>query len=257
MAFAGQLATSLNIYLIIFSFILSASQESQSFKNLQLSYPRVKSAYDSKEKVLKKYFDDAGLSYIGFHLFLRVFKKEKTIEAWVKEKRKDDFTLLHTYSFCASSGTLGPKRKEGYLQIPEGVYEINHFNPQSSFYLSLGINYPNASDRKLGDPKAPGGSIYIHGNCVTIGCIPITDDKIKELYLLAVEARNSGQARLPVYIFPDRLDQDSLDRLTVELSTSRLTKDFWKNLQVVYEDFEKTKKLRDVGVTVSGMYFLK
>ena len=171
MAFAGQLATSLNIYLIIFSFILSASQESQSFKNLQLSYPRVKSAYDSKEKVLKKYFDDAGLSYIGFHLFLRVFKKEKTIEAWVKEKRKDDFTLLHTYSFCASSGTLGPKRKEGDLQIPEGVYEINHFNPQSSFYLSLGINYPNASDRKLVPPTVTNGSSCTSMNILRSGIL--------------------------------------------------------------------------------------
>ena len=102
------------------------------------------------------------------------------MEVWIKEASKDYYVLLNTYDFCTTSGTLGPKRKEGDLQIPEGIYTINHFNPQSNFYLSLGINYPNASDKILSDPVHPGGDIYLHGNCVTIGCIPLTDDKIKE-----------------------------------------------------------------------------
>ena len=166
-----------------------------SFKEAQLKNVRVKSAYQEKEMVVKDYFREIKLSYAGFQLFLRVFKKEQNLEVWVKEKSKEEFVFLHTYSFCSTSGTLGPKRKEGDLQIPEGTYHINHFNPLSNFHLSLGVSYPNASDKILSDKQHPGGSIYIHGNCVTIGCIPITDDKIKELFVLAVEAKNNGQEK--------------------------------------------------------------
>src|SRR5690606_40100008 len=142
--------------------------------------------------------------------------KEKIIEVWVKGHNTTTYQLLCRYDCCTTSGTLGPKRREGDLQIPEGVYHINHFNPQSNFHLSLGINYPNASDKILSDPSKPGGAIYIHGNCVTIGCIPITDDKIKELYIMAVEAKNSGQQKIPVYIFPSRLDPAGMAALKRE-----------------------------------------
>ena len=96
--------------------------------------------------------------YRKFQLFIRAFKKEKLLEVWVKEARQRKLRLVNTYDFCATSGDLGPKRKEGDLQIPEGVYTINHFNPLSNFHLSLGINYPNASDKILSDPRKPGGA---------------------------------------------------------------------------------------------------
>lgn len=130
-----------------------------------------------------------------------------------KRKRRNP---VCTYPFCASSGILGPKRKEGDRQIPEGIYYINHFNPVSNFHLSLGINYPNPSDKILSDPAQPGESFYIHGNCVTIGCIPISDDKIKELYILAVEAYNNGQVKIPVHIFPDRLPNEAAIKKLVD-----------------------------------------
>jgi murein L,D-transpeptidase YafK len=124
----------------------------------------------------------------------------------------------------------------------------------SNFYLSLGINYPNASDRILSDSKTPGSSIYIHGNCVTIGCIPLTDDKIKELYLLAVEARNNGQEKIPVHIFPTRLSVTELNELKATFPINTIA--FWDNLRLVYDDFEKSKALRPVSVSQSGEYTL-
>lgn len=226
-----------------------------SFKDAQLKNSRVKVAYQEKENVVKNYFKEKNVNYEGFHLFIRAFKKEENLEVWIKEKGKEQFTLLQTYSFCASSGTLGPKRKEGDLQIPEGIYHLNHFNPVSNFYLSLGVNYPNASDKILGDKKHPGGSIYIHGNCVTVGCIPLTDDKIKELYILAVEARTNGQEKIPVHIFPDRLDQGSIEKLAREFTPSKATVDFWKNLQLVYLDFKTTQKIKTVKVNTIGDYY--
>ena len=151
-------------------FILFALMLPQnSFKETQLRNVRVKTAYTEKEGTVKDYFTTKKLKYEKFNLFIRAFKKEQKLEVWIRETGKEAYALLHTYDFCAVSGTLGPKRKEGDYQIPEGIYSINHFNPLSNFYLSLGINYPNASDRILSDPKTPGGNIYIHGNCVTIG----------------------------------------------------------------------------------------
>jgi murein L,D-transpeptidase YafK len=82
---------------------------------------------------------------------------------------------------------------EGDYQVPEGFYYINEFNPKSAYHLSLGLNYPNASDKVLSDSIKPGGDIYIHGNCVTVGCIPLQNNQIEELYVLAANAKNAGQ----------------------------------------------------------------
>ena len=228
-----------------------------SFKEAQLKNARVKSAYQEKEAVVKEYFRENKLDYGGFQVFLRAFKKEQNLEVWINEKGKEEFTLLHTYAFCSTSGTLGPKRKEGDLQIPEGVYSINHFNPLSNFHLSLGVSYPNKSDKILGDLQHPGGSIYIHGNCVTIGCIPITDDKIKELYVLAVEAKNNGQENIPIHIFPDRLDMGVPEKLAQDYAVDEKVSSFWKNLQAIYLDFKANKKLKPVSVSAKGEYQFK
>jgi murein L,D-transpeptidase YafK len=236
-------------------FICLISMRQTSFKETQLKNGRVKTAYEEKQIVVKKLFSDKKLSFDRFQMFLRAFKKEQKLEVWIKEYGKNEFSLLHTYDFCTSSGTLGPKRREGDLQIPEGVYHINHFNPVSNFYLSLGLNYPNASDKILSHKTSPGGSIYIHGNCVTIGCIPITDDKIKELYVLAVEARSSGQEKIPVHVFPARLGAGVVDQLVSDFSASDKIKNFWKNLEPVYQDFESTKKLKPVKVNSKGEYY--
>ncbi|HOX82509.1 MAG TPA: L,D-transpeptidase family protein [Chryseolinea sp.] len=239
-------------YLIFIGLIMFF--QDTSFKDAQLKNSRVKIAYQEKESVVKNYFKTKNLNYTGFHLFIHAFKKEEQLEVWIKEKGKEEYALLQSYPFCASSGTLGPKRKEGDLQIPEGIYYLNHFNPVSNFYLSLGVNYPNATDKILSDKNHPGGNIYIHGNCVTIGCIPLTDDKIKEVYLLAVEARNNRQEKIPVHIFPDRLDEGSIEKLESQYAPSKTTVEFWKNLQPIYQDFKASQKLKVVKVNSKGEY---
>jgi len=236
-----------------FCIMLAVMLLQNTFKETQLKNARVKTAYSEKEDVVKAYFKEKNIKYNGFRLFIRAFKKEQKLETWVLEEGKETYALLHTYDFCAVSGKLGPKRKEGDLQIPEGVYSINHFNPQSNFYLSLGVSYPNASDRILSDQKHPGGNIYIHGNCVTIGCIPLTDDKIKELYVLAVQARGT-QDNIPVHIFPAKLSSAELNALKTDFSAPTIS--FWTNLKKVYDDFEQTKKLKQVKVTKTGDYAL-
>lgn len=225
-----------------------------SFKEKQQQFARVKSAYQEKEKIVRNYFSDGKDFDEKFNLFIRIFKQEKIVEVWIRPEGKTAFVRLTNYDFCATSGTLGPKRREGDLQIPEGIYYLNHFNPQSNFHLSLGISYPNASDKILSDKKQPGSAIYIHGNCVTIGCIPITDDKIKELYILAVEARNNGQKEIPIHIFPTKLDDAGMNSL-VRIETSQATHAFWQNLKPIYDDFERTRQIKKIHVNRKGDYY--
>ncbi len=138
--------------------------------------------------------------------------------------------------------------------MPEGFYELDWFNPQSNFYLSLHVSYPNESDRILGSRQNPGGDIFLHGNCVTIGCLPITDDGIKEVYWLAVLAKTSGQAHLPIQIFPARLTDQALDKLAGENRAQPEIVQLWTNLKEGYDYFEKHRRPASVHIARGGKY---
>jgi murein L,D-transpeptidase YafK len=238
--------------------IISASAFSQSdFKTQQLTYSRVREAYQEKETQVKQGFAAKNIDLTKANLLFRAFKHDKILEVWAKPHSKNTYELISTYPVCAISGNLGPKRKEGDHQIPEGFYYIDRFNPQSNFYLSLGINYPNASDKLLGVKGKLGGDIFIHGNCVTVGCLPMTDDYIKELYIMAVEARNNGQQQIPVHIFPAKMNKYTLDRMVHTFSADGTTAAFWANLQKGYYLFENTRQLPTVLITSQGAYTYK
>jgi murein L,D-transpeptidase YafK len=117
----------------------------------------------------------------------------------------------------------------------------------------LKINYPNASDKILSDKRTPGGEIFIHGKCVSIGCIPLTDEKVNELYILAVEATNNGQAKIPVYIFPFEMNDGIIRMMDLLLSDEKLIS-FWKNLKEGYDKFMEEKSALTVKVDSKGKY---
>jgi murein L,D-transpeptidase YafK len=94
----------------------------------------------------------------------------------------------------------------------------------------------------------------IHGNCVTIGCIPLTDTYIKEVYVLAVEARTNGQTSIPVHIFPCRMDEKGMKFLEDEFGGKAALLDFWKNIKPGYDLFEKKKELPKITVDKNGGY---
>jgi murein L,D-transpeptidase YafK len=228
----------------------------EDFKSAQSRHPRVKAAMAEKEASVKRLFAQKKIPYPPRRVFLRAFKRERIIELWVSRTASGAFELLKEYSFCASSGALGPKRREGDGQIPEGFYHVDRFNPASSFYLSLGLNYPNQSDRILGASGRLGGDIFIHGDCVTIGCIPITDDLIKELYLIAVEARSAGQREIPAHLFPTRMNEAGMKFLERQTSDSKL-RAFWTNIKEGYDYFEKDRRLPVVTVDRQGRYVFR
>ena len=246
-----------SILLLPFTFLICTSFMPDNFKTQQQKFPRVKTAYTDKETTLKELFSSKGIALSSARIFIRAFKKEKELEVWANSSAKGKYTLIKTYEICASSGGLGPKRKQSDGQVPEGFYEIDRFNPSSNFYLSLGVSYPNASDRILGEKGNLGGDIFIHGNCVTIGCMPLTDDKIKEVYLMAVEAKASGQEKIPVHIFPCRMNEMNMNVIENEFKDDHKQISFWKNIQKGFEAFETNKELPEISVGKSGEYLFK
>lgn len=221
-------------------------------RNQTFDGDRVAQARHWVEADLSRDLSAAGLQW-GTPIFLRAFKSEQQLELWIQDSTR--FRLFRSYPICKVPGVLGPKRKEGDLQVPEGLYWIEVFNPKSSYHLSLGINYPNASDRILSDPKKPGGEIYIHGNCVSVGCIPLTDEKIREVYLLALEAKNAGQTQIPVHIFPCRMTLENREHLLARNWPEHLL--FWDNLAEAYRFFEEKRLLPEYEVeTITGRYKL-
>lgn len=212
---------------------------------------RVQVAQERAGDKVKRLCADAGLSYPPKQLFIRAFKSEKVMEIWGAASARSKFKLIQTYPIAAMSGGLGPKRKEGDLQVPEGFYFIDRFNPKSRFWLSLGLNYPNTSDRILSDKRRPGGDIFIHGNAVSIGCMAMTDEKIDEIYLLALAARNAGQTRINVHVFPFRMTSANLERQ----ANSPLF-GFWRTLQPVHDAFQLNGKVPIVSVDSKGKYSL-
>ena len=140
------------------------------------------------------------------------------------------------------------------MQVPEGFYFVNRFNPNSRFHLSLGLNYPNSSDRKLGDPVRPGNDIFIHGNRVSAGCLAMTDPVIEVIYGLASHAREMGQRAIPVSIFPCRMNPANWARLQSQYASRPDLIRFWKTLIPGYETFEKTHYWVGPNVNRNGAY---
>jgi murein L,D-transpeptidase YafK len=217
--------------------------------------PRTVDMLHRKEDTLAKQFKEKGLVWPARFVYLRSFKYDSQLEVWVKSSQQDKYKLFKAYKICAMAGTLGPKRFAGDYQVPEGFYYINEFNPKSEYHLSLGLNYPNASDRILSDSLQPGGDIFIHGSCVTTGCIPITDNQIEELYTICAHAKDMGEDFIPVHIFPVNFDNArSVGYLNKYLQTFPEYTPFAKSMQSAFYYFEKYREVPFVMVNGKGEY---
>lgn len=232
--------------------LLVALSARADFRSDQLRAPRVRAAHEARGAELRALFAAAKVRFPP-RILLRAFKQEQELELW-SEDAGGAYALVKRFPICASSGDLGPKRREGDLQVPEGFYALSQFNPQSRFHLSLGVSYPNASDRILGEKGRLGGAIYIHGACVTIGCVPLTDPVIELVYLAAVEARAGGQREIPIHLFPARLTDGTLQRLAATRAGEPATVALWRNLKEGYDLFERERRPPRVRVDSQGRY---
>lgn len=225
-----------------------------SFYSQQLRYSRFESIHREMSASLESSLKNHGIESEEVQILLTAFKEEGKLECYVKNKSDKSYTLFETYSICSKSGILGPKLQQGDEQVPEGFYYINVFNPTSAFHLSLGINYPNTADRNRSDASNLGGDIFIHGDCVTIGCLPM-EDKIKEIYWLAVKARDNGQSKIPVYIFPFEMSEANLNS-HLQKKEFRQWSNFWHSLKIGYDSFYKSKKAFSFKSNELGDYLL-
>jgi murein L,D-transpeptidase YafK len=228
-----------------------------SFAQSQLRYSRVREARAATQARIVQMFDEKNIRYPAAEMYLRVLKRPRLLELWVRPSGANQFKLLKTYPICAMAGAPGPKRRQGDQQVPEGFYFVDNFNPTSDYHLSLKIDYPNRQDRarNVGGLNL-GGDIFIHGGCRSEGCLAVTNEGIQELYWIAVEARSLGQHRIPVHIFPARLDAAEMKRIDFNYYDRPDLIDFWKTLKPGYDYFERTHRVPEVGTDMRGKYRL-
>jgi murein L,D-transpeptidase YafK len=226
-----------------------------SFLEAQLKFKRVKEAQTHSSKNIKSRLTELKISESELRILMVAYKKEKKLIVYTKNSNHP-FSIFREYDICAQSGSLGPKFQSGDNQTPEGFYFIDRFNPTSNFYLSLGINYPNAADKKRSKAKNLGGDIFIHGDCVSIGCLAMTDNTIKELYMLNVLAKNAGQNQIPVILAPFKFSNTTNMNFTknIEFAAYQEYFELWKSINVGIEIFLKDKKQPLIASDNNGNY---
>lgn len=170
---------------------------------------------------------------LGQHAFVRVFKESRELELWLRDATQT-WKRFRTYPIACFSGTLGPKRREGDMQAPEGFYAVTpaQLNPASNYHLAFNIGYPNAYDRAL---ERTGSFIMVHGDEVSVGCFAMTDVLIEEIYLVVAAALENGQPEVPVHCFPFRMTEARMAQARPEGSEWL---PFWQNLREGYDRFE-------------------
>lgn len=164
-------------------------------------------------------------------ILVRLFKEESELEVW-KQDREGRFALLKTYPICRWSGELGPKIKEGDRQAPEGFYTITpgQMNPNSQYYLSFDLGYPNAYDRAYG---RTGAQLMVHGDCSSRGCYSMTDEQISEIYALGRDSFFGGQKSFQVQAYPFRMTAQNFAKHRNNPNIA-----FWKMLKKGNDHFE-------------------
>jgi len=167
-------------------------------------------------------------------ILIRAFKQESELEIW-KQDASGKMAHLKTFPMCRWSGQLGPKAKEGDRQVPEGFYAITPgaMNPNSSYYLSFNVGYPNNFDRQLG---RSGAHIMVHGDCSSMGCFAMTDAQVADIYALSREAFAGGQTQIQMQSFPFRMTPENLAKYRSDPNIA-----FWKNLKQGDDHFEVTR----------------
>ncbi len=140
---------------------------------------------------------------------LRVYKSKRILELVSHDQ------IIRTYPMRLGFDPLGHKKQEGDGKTPEGRYSLDWRNPNSAFYKSFHISYPNEQDKAQAKARgvSPGGDVMIHGSTTskiknlpemmnylpqkdwTFGCIAIRNVDIDELWTLVDD-------HTPIIIYP-------------------------------------------------------
>lgn len=137
---------------------------------------------------------------------LVVIKKSKSMMQLLQHGK-----VLKQYRIAMGDSPKGHKLSEGDQRTPEGRYVLDYKKPNSTYYRSIHISYPNDEDRFRARALGvnPGGQIMIHGENPhselspeeaqqynwTNGCIAVTNQQMDEIWKLV-------DAGTPIEIWP-------------------------------------------------------
>ncbi|MDR6758619.1 murein L,D-transpeptidase YafK [Mycoplana sp. BE70] len=174
-------------------------------------------------------------------VLVRIFKQESELEVW-KVDRSGRYALFKTYPMCRWSGKLGPKKRDGDRQAPEGFYHVpaGMLNPKSQYYVSFNLGYPNRLESALG---YTGEALMVHGACSSSGCYAMTDQAVGEIYAIVQKALSAGQERFQVQAYPFRMTPKNM-----ALHRGDENMAFWRTLKEGYDSFEITRQQPKVSV---------
>lgn len=125
----------------------------------------------------------------------------------VKSERKlyllKEGEVLRDFDIALGLMPEGPKQREGDFRTPEGLYYLDARNPNSDYFLSLQISYPNRQDVASARSQGvePGGQIMIHGQPNepkysesryenwdwTDGCVAVSNSDMVDIWLMTEE----------------------------------------------------------------------
>jgi murein L,D-transpeptidase YafK len=161
--------------------------------------------------------------------------------------------------FLASPGDVSFRvQQQRFPRVQTAAKEKDELLKQ--LFVSKGVGYPPKAIllrafKKVGELELwveRSGGAFVH--CVTIGCIPVTDDGIKEIHWLAMLARNNGQVHIPIEIFPARLTAAGLDQLASPQRNQADLVQFCMNLKEGYDFFEMHHQAPVVRIDGGGRY---
>ena len=114
-----------------------------------------------------------------------------------------DGRAFKTFDIALGIRPVGDKDKEGDFKTPEGRYTLDMRNPDSDYFLSIHVSYPNSQDRREAQQSGvnPGGAIMIHGQPNvpsrseayyrsqdwTNGCIAVSNSDMIDIWLMTGE----------------------------------------------------------------------
>jgi murein L,D-transpeptidase YafK len=115
----------------------------------------------------------------------------------------DNGDIMRSYDIALGMVPVGDKKEEGDFKTPEGNYVLDLRNPDSDYFLSIRVSYPNAVDRREAREMGvdPGGAIMIHGQPNqptrsetyyrtqdwTNGCIAVSNSDMIDIWLMTDE----------------------------------------------------------------------
>lgn len=182
---------------------------------------------------IKPYFEKANISYPPKDVTFLAMKDTDLLEVWASNG--NSWVHVKDYNIQAASGRLGPKLREGDRQVPEGIYKVIGLNPNSSYHLSMKLNYPNKFDLSWAQKEnrtQPGSNIFIHGKALSIGCLAMGDEAIEELFVLGNDV---GISNIKVIITPT---DPRAGKLIPPTESKPWVKELYQDIESAFEPYK-------------------